>query len=242
MNLFLSRLLLDQRSRQVMSELAHSYEMHRTLMRAFGSPSDDKERKQRDEFCVLYRADIDVPGIVKVYVQSCVEPNWSYLEELPDYLYWDQETPGYEYKDVTSPYLNIREGDRFNFRLRANPVKRVGKNNDEMIGKRVGLVREDEQIDWLERRAKACGFELLANRVEDDDGGTKLIPRVTIRPEGKHTSRKKDGEKKHTMTHLAVLFDGYLRVTEAKVFMDTVAHGIGPAKAFGCGLLSLARA
>ena len=33
--LYLSRLILNPRSRQVMSEMAHPYEMHRTLMRAF---------------------------------------------------------------------------------------------------------------------------------------------------------------------------------------------------------------
>ena len=35
MNLYLSRILLNPRSRRAMSELLHPYEMHRTLMRAF---------------------------------------------------------------------------------------------------------------------------------------------------------------------------------------------------------------
>ncbi|WP_371927949.1 type I-E CRISPR-associated protein Cas6/Cse3/CasE [Methylomonas rivi] len=38
-----------------------------------------------------------------------------------------------------------------------------------------------------------------------------------------------------------VLFDGVMTVTDSLAFAVQVAHGIVPAKAFGCGLLSIAR-
>ena len=42
------------------------------------------------------------------------------------------------------------------------------------------------------------------------------------------------------MTHLAVRFDGLLRVTDAGDFRETLICGIGPGKAYGFGLLSIA--
>ena len=42
------------------------------------------------------------------------------------------------------------------------------------------------------------------------------------------------------MTHSSVLFDGLLRVTDTDAFLRTLVRGIGPGKAFGFGLLSVA--
>jgi len=38
-----------------------------------------------------------------------------------------------------------------------------------------------------------------------------------------------------------VRFQGVLKVEEPEAVMELVQNGIGPAKAFGCGLLSLAK-
>ncbi|HKV39599.1 MAG TPA: type I-E CRISPR-associated protein Cas6/Cse3/CasE, partial [Blastocatellia bacterium] len=53
--LYFSRLLLNPRSRQVRSELANPYEMHRTLMRAFPKTTNDAQSTARNEFGVLFR-------------------------------------------------------------------------------------------------------------------------------------------------------------------------------------------
>ncbi|HOO65091.1 MAG TPA: type I-E CRISPR-associated protein Cas6/Cse3/CasE, partial [Synergistaceae bacterium] len=97
MKLYLSRLLLNQYSRRGMSEIMHPYEMHRTLMRAFPGPTDNA----RQEFGVLFRAESGEYGKpLKVYVQSLVEPDWSFLEDLGDYLYPSVHGISYEYKDI----------------------------------------------------------------------------------------------------------------------------------------------
>lgn len=36
-------------------------------------------------------------------------------------------------------------------------------------------------------------------------------------------------------------FEGELRVTDPEVFLPALLHGVGPAKAFGCGLLLVRR-
>ncbi len=247
-SLFLSRLILNPRSRQVMSEMAQPYEMHRTLMRAFPKATDEAKAKARDEFGVLFRADAEERRkVVKVYVQSYVGPDWSFLDDLYDYLGTDPEMPAHEYKHIMPKCRQIENGQVLSFRLRANPSKRIAKSDDGMKGKRVGLTREHEQIDWLIRKGKVGnnvpgGFRLLMKGIRDANGEEQPIPCVRILPEGKQTGRKKDAARRHATTHLAVLFEGLLQVTDSPAFLETLAKGIGPAKAFGFGLLSVAPA
>lgn len=243
-NLYLSRLYLNPRSRQVMSELAHPYEMHRTLMRAFPKLADDAQSKAREEYGVLFRTEIDDPaGVIKVYVQSLVEPDWSFLDDLDVYVFEHAGKPGYESKDIMPAFKQIKNGQILSFRLLANPTKRVAKSDDPMRGKRVELTREEDQIAWLIRKGQEAykdvpgGFELLIRPAESGEGS---IPAVMVCPEGKQTGRKRDGSGSHGTTHFFVLFEGVLRVTNADAFLETLSRGIGSGKAFGCGLLSIA--
>jgi CRISPR system Cascade subunit CasE len=43
------------------------------------------------------------------------------------------------------------------------------------------------------------------------------------------------------MTQLTVRYDGLLRITDPDAFRETLIRGIGPAKAFGCGLMLVKR-
>ncbi len=246
-SLYLSRLLLNPRSRRVMSEMAHPYELHRTLMRGFPKATDDTKFKARDEFGVLFRADIDDQrGVIKVYVQSLIEPDWSFLADLNDYLCADAGMPEPSYKNIMPAYQKLHNGQLLSFRLRANPTKRIAKDDDTMKGKRVELRREDEQIAWLIRKGQERekgvpgGFEILMNEVKDARGELRLVPRVNVCSEGKQKGRKRDAACGHATTHLAVLFDGLLRVTDTDAFLETLIRGIGAGKAFGFGLLSVA--
>ena len=95
--LYLSRLILNPHSRQVMSELAHPYEMHRTLMHAFPQISIDEGKSVRQEFGILFRADIDDrSNYVIVCVQSVVEPDWLFLDQNSEYLLTDTDFPDYD--------------------------------------------------------------------------------------------------------------------------------------------------
>jgi len=124
--------------------------------------------------------------------------------------------------------IDVAAGDVLRFRLRANPTKRLsagcpGKKAD---GPRVGLFKEEEQRAWVERKASSAGFELLA---------------VDVRPLSTIVSRKNPAKDRSRQSHLAVQFDGRLRVTTPHELDEAVRCGIGSAKAYGFGLLSLAR-
>ena len=249
--LYLSRLILDLNCRQVRNEIAQPYEMHRTLMHAFKGYAVKKEENAREKFGVLFRADVDNQnGRVVVYIQSLVEPDWSYLDKCKNYLLSDKNVSNPTYKNIAASYRGLRNGQTVAFSLRANPTKRIfkpSKGDDILKGKRVALLRESEQIDWLVRkgneRERGCpgGFEILAKKTKVQNDEIRQIVHVNTMPEGKQIGYKTDEQGEHRMTHLTVRFDGLLRITEPDAFRETLVRGIGPAKAFGCGLMLVKR-
>jgi len=158
----------------------------------------------------------------------------------------DSETLSVSLKDIMPAYQNLHSGQILRFRLRANPTKRIAKQEDPLKGKRVELAREDEQIAWLVRKGQERekgmpgGFELLMEEVKNLSGEISKVPRVNVCPEGKQHGRKRDAAGGHATTHLAVLFAGLLQVTDKNAFLETLIRGLGSGKAFGFGLLSVA--
>lgn len=147
-----------------------------------------------------------------VLVQTLTEPDWSVLEE--DYA---QVFPPKPFEPVFHP------GQAFRFRLKANPSKRL-----KGTGKRVALKTWREKVAWLERRLEEGGFRLL----EREEG-----PLVRILQDTFWEVRRK-GERVQIQV---VLFEGALEVQDPERAKATLARGIGPGKALGLGLLSLAR-
>lgn len=104
------------------------------------------------------------------------------------------------------------QDQRLQFRLTANPtVKRDGKRH--------ALRAQEDQERWLERKAGESGFQLNAVQVRDV---------LTI--QGQHRKMKWQ----------QVRFDGLLTVTDVEMFSQAIRNGIGSAKGFGFGLLSVA--
>ncbi len=213
---YLSRLLLNPVGRGVVRELQHPYEMHRTLMRSFAP------RSREEIGSVLFRADLPKDTTpIKLYVQSDHEPDWTFLADWENYLVnCDSATTNPAVKPFKPEFST---GMHYRFRLRANPT--VKKN-----GKRIGLVGQKAQVTWMLRKAEQHGFTLSSES-------------LLARNEGYlRTGTLQKNEAQHMMTHLAVTYDGVLRVVDPLKFHDAWRNGIGPAKAFGFGLLSLAPA
>jgi CRISPR system Cascade subunit CasE len=228
---FLSKLILNGRDRRVRFVLARPYDMHRTLMN--GYPHLRVEHR-----CdLLFRVEPSRAGPPVVLVQTRDRPDWSALP--PGYLVQEADCKPLE--------LPVTPDQRLRFRLRANPTKRVAAKNEHlggvMVGRRVGLATEAEQLRWLLRKAAAGGFRIPGAWVDAQDpetGEPVQLPnfRVDVVPDGRARNDKPD----HGGEFLAVRFDGMLVVTEPELFGDTVAAGVGSGKAFGFGLLSVAPA
>jgi CRISPR system Cascade subunit CasE len=188
------------------------YQLHQALWRLFpGFEDADRE--------FLFRVEQQQKGIgAQVLLQSAMQPQSS--EQSPAILAQREYV------------LNVQNGQRLRFRLRANPIKTIkdgSKGSVEKKGKtftktvRVPLLHEEQQQAWLERKLQAFA----------------QLETLIVQPEPVLYFRKvKEGRSGKIQT---VMFDGVLMVTDAEVFNNQITKGIGPAKAFGCGLLSLAR-
>ena len=126
-------------------------------------------------------------------------------------------------KEIT---LNLYKGMQLRFLLVANPVKTIADGQERLNSKgevkkcRVPLTKEDEQSKWLKRKlANAALINLL--EVE------KQLPL--------HFRKGRAHGKVQPYS-----FRGIIQIEDVELLEVLMQKGIGPAKAFGCGLLSIA--
>jgi len=183
----------------------------------------------------LFRIDTLSSNRAVILVQSAVRPDWGYAFHNADFLL------------AAPPQVRVfdprfEKGQRLRFRLFANPVRRISRNSLGADGKPVDRkwhgkrvpVPANRLFDWLSRRGETGGFAV--------DEGVCLV-----QPGYKYFDKKlaggNTGEGVAQRARLwSVRFDGILTVEKPDCFHKTIASGIGPAKAFGFGLLSVARA
>ena len=208
---YLSRLVLNPENADVRRDLASPYELHRTLMRTFPEGTGNR---------LLFRIEPERVGRgVAVLVQSHPEPPcWAFLNQRGDYAY------RVEGPKKVEPSLSERQ--RLRFRLVANPTRKVKNRRVPLIHDGPNPKDHPTYHDWLRRKAAQHGFEVL--RVEDAPFRTAL------------PNRHKNDYAKKDLPLFGVRFDGALQVTDVEALLEAVRGGIGPAKAFGFGLLSLA--
>jgi len=182
-------------------------------------------RNQNSGF--LFRVDPLPGGRAVILVQSAVRPDWDYAFHNASYLL------------AAPPQLQsfapcFTRGQSLRFRLAANPTRRLSRRSLEAdgqpvkeasIGKRVP-VPNDQLFDWLARRAEPAGFSVREECTQ-------------VQPGYIYVKKKKTGTDKGQRLR-SVRYDGTLQVTDPSLLQETIIQGIGPGKAFGFGLLSLA--
>ena len=208
--MYLSLLKLNPSLRKTREMLINPYTLHQAVYRAFPEKSEGGPGR------VLYRIDQNRrTGVVSLLVQSEKEPAWDKTDYLGECLLEKAECKPF------SP--TIAAGQHLYFRLRANPsVKKQaeGKKN----GYRIGLLREEDQLRWLHKKAEESGFTVVT---------CQSMPEGIIHDERGQVDKGK-------LRHYAVCFEGMLKVENPDIFVATLNNGIGSAKGFGFGLLSIA--
>ncbi len=216
--MYFSRITLNQGASQVPDFwrlYRDPYSLHQAIWKLFADHAD----RRRD---FLYRLDEDAKGL-RVYTVSARPPNTS--SDL-----WAVESKPYE--------PNIRSGMRLAFALRANPAcKKDGKRHDVVMESKqrlraTGSVRPEwplqaelvqrEGEQWLESRSENNGFHSESVRVD-----------------GYRQFRYRKGGS--WVGFSTMDFSGILTLTDTDRFLGALRSGIGPAKAFGCGMLMVRR-
>lgn len=253
--MYLSHLLIDvgtnpDRPRPGRLWLRNRYHVHQRLCMAFPSAS----RKSNDEDFLkpfkskdfgdgqvhveraadsgfLFRIDPHPNGRAVILVQSAVKPDWGYAFHNAGYLL---AAP----PEVRQFDPRFARNQRLRFRLVANPTRRLSRNSPgvkkESIGKRVP-VPTDQLLDWLTRRAESGGCSVEADLTTIEPGY------MYFKKSSKKRNARPEWERKDEKSRLrSVCYDGVLTVIDPERFRSALIHGIGPAKAFGFGLLSIA--
>lgn len=206
------------------------YDLHRQLWRLFpGEAPEPRTSGDEERQGFLFRVEESQTGRpARLLVQSRRPPT---------------RADGVSLIGTREFYPNPSVGQHLAFLLTANPVKTIVdveaeakpdklrrhlEKNDRRTDKtprlpnsRVPLVKEEEQRQWLARKLTDAG----------------VVEGVSVLPHAPTYFRKGSrGGKLVTVT-----FEGVLKVTDAERLTDLLSAGIGPAKAFGCGLLLVRR-
>lgn len=264
--IYLSKLLIDtggnpDRPRPGRKWLDNIYNVHRRLSMAFPS---GLRREQDPHFLkpfspndfqktpFLFRVDNNIDGNDKraiIIVQSVLEPDWDYcFQNALDFLAAPPETKEYN--------PEFQAGQLLRFRLRVNAsvrryipekVQQDGQTIEtgNILHKRVSLTWDpsstpDQALaDWLAAKSPKLGFTLKRCEL------LQLGWVYGSKPEPKNVKAKEQGQgywREHTYNPLrfrSALLEGILKVDDPKLFLETLRSGIGKAKSFGFGLLSV---
>ena len=221
--MFLNRIHLDPHCREARRDLSDPYQLHSTLCRAFSRP----DRKcPSNEFLWRLEPETNTTDCPRILIQSRTTPDWTGIGVQG----WLAEAdPVIDLKGKLK-LDSLKVGQRFRFRLRANPC--VTRN-----GKRLGLLKLEEQETWIERKGLQHGFSLpLLTSLGPSETPKERVD-VRISQEQMLRGNQHSG---NALRIFSALYDGILMVTDQNKFRDALQSGIGHGKVMGLGLLSVA--
>lgn len=212
--MFLSRVVLNANKRETMQALVIPSLMHGAVEQSF------EGSRQRNLWRVDWLGD-------KCYllVVSPEKPDFTHVVNQFGHPYYD---PGWDTRNYETLLQRIKEGDLWKFRLKANPVQSSMTDKDSKTGrgKVHAHVTQEQQRGWLMKRAEKCGFSLREDAFD------------VVHTQWEKFPKSRNGNKDITLR--TATFEGVLSITNAEIFRETLKTGIGKAKSYGCGLLTVA--
>ena len=221
--MYLTRMWINPRRRKTPLMLTNRQMMHAAVESAFSPEAHDSEQATRP----LWRIDRDGDRIA-LYILSPQRPSLAHLQEQ---VGWEEEKT-WATMDYAPLLRQIQKGDRYAFRLAANPVRIVTENGKK---KRCHHVTVAQQLQWLLDRAAQMGVEFAPLAPDKSSDGN---PEPSVKVTNRQLSRFK---RRNSHISLSVVqFDGLLTVTDPEKLRGILTDGLGRGKAYGCGLLTLA--
>ncbi|MBS3872230.1 MAG: type I-E CRISPR-associated protein Cas6/Cse3/CasE [Firmicutes bacterium] len=217
--MYLTRIALDLNRRETLRALASPHVIHGAVESSV--PPGESEKRERN----LWRIDYLEPNCYLLVLSRQV-PNMTAIATQFGYA---QREPAWETRCYQTLLSKLHAGQALRFRLRANPVRSSCIENEGANGRgRVyAHVTVEQQKQWLYSRSEGLGFAL------DDQTFTVV-----------HTEWKKFRKSRGFGNEVSLRiadFEGRLQVTNVELFKHALTQGIGRAKSYGCGLLTVAR-
>ncbi|MFC4562558.1 type I-E CRISPR-associated protein Cas6/Cse3/CasE [Nocardiopsis mangrovi] len=248
--MYLTRTFINPRRQGAVRYLGSPQLVHASVLQAFPrTPPTDAAAGPR----VLWRLDTDDWRRPVLWMVSPDKPD---LHHVVDPYGWPASDAPFESREYAPLLDRIAEGHRYVFRATVNPTKtQPGKLKEglEDEGRRergtvVPLVGADSQIGWFADRARGWGFELLRSSAPlpvtalAGDGAEPEMAYAVETRDSRKLRFWRSAAKSRPVVIRTVTLEGLLRVTDPEAFRRTLTGGIGRAKAYGCGLVTLASA
>ena len=220
--MFLTQCEINPRRRGARTLLGSPQALHAAVRYAFPSLGDGDGAASQDRSRVLWRLDSDGHRHL-LYTVSSEPPDFTHVVEEAGW----PSTTGWRTRDYDSLLNRIAPQQFWHFRLTANPT-RSGRLKDGSPTQRFGHVTAEQQAVWLMSRSAGWGFKIPNDRDE--------APVGLITQRGTRTFRRGSGR----VTISTATYSGLLKVVDADAFRSALLRGMGHAKAYGCGLMTLA--
>ena len=224
--MFLTKIDLAPERRLARKYLGSPQAMHAVVMSVTGGHDGNGPGR------VLWRVDRGVT--TALYVLSPLEPDCPQLVA-------EAGTAGTQARTLDySPFLaSLDAGQLWAFRLAANPSYSASRGPG-VRGQRYGHVTVEQQRQWLMDRVPRFGFELMPVDHTDGEGADKAVL-VAYRERPVFNRRRPGSQGYDRVTINRTVYEGVLRVTDPEPLRRALIAGIGRSKAYGCGLMTLAR-
>ncbi|MET9203648.1 MULTISPECIES: type I-E CRISPR-associated protein Cas6/Cse3/CasE [Streptomyces] len=242
--MYLTRFRVNTHRSDARRLLGSPHRLHGAVNASFPTPPSREGSGPR----VLWRVDRNTDSETLLYIVSPGRPDLTHLVEQAGWPASDE--PGWATFSYADFLTALHAGDTWGFRLTANPVHNIRHQylKEGERTKRAAHRTPRHQMRWLLERQERAGFEIVQKpeerRLLPVGDEYELVVRDQIplqfhRPQaGKEPRTRAPGRADVQITK--VTFDGRLRVTEPALFRRTLTHGLGKAKAYGCGLMTLA--
>lgn len=218
--MFLSQMPINTHRRRAREFLMSAQQMHAGVLGCFPPDVSDNSR-------ILWRVDSSDRLRHDLLVVSEVPPSFDGLAEQ---IGWS-DTPTWRSVDYERFLSQLRSGQQWVFRLKANPTVTIVQPH-ERRGKRIPLVKVSQQMTWLTDRCMKWGFTIPMGSAGEPNVSLSNRERISFQ-------RHHDGAS--GIVHLqTVQFDGVLEITDPETLRRTLTRGVGSAKGYGCGLMTLA--
>lgn len=208
-DIYVSALHLDRAAIKAL-KITDAYSLHRVVYSLFPDVRSEHEKNSHIQSGIVYA---DQGGVFEGY-----QPVRKVLM-VSDRQPTAQVNGGYGQvmcKSVAADFLGY---NRYRFKVQVNPVRK-----DKRTGKRMAIKGREATRQWfIERAPKSWGFEIDPLHLQVD-----AIDVVQF-----------SGKDQHQITVGKAHLQGVLNVTNHAQFMHSFKHGIGKARAFGCGLLQI---
>ena len=209
----LMRMYLNPQRRDARKLLSSPQAMHAAVLSGF-PPETEQGR-------LLWRLDGASTPQTTLWIVSGQRPDLTHLEEQAG---WPSRstTRSENYDGLLAA---LAAGQTWGFRTTVNPTHRGTHNGRKQIFAHVTV---EQQTRWLLERQDRIGAALVDQAGEQTFGLQSREMKKFRRGTG-------------TVTLAYATFTGVLKVTDADRLRETLVDGLGRGKAYGCGLLTLAR-